>query len=244
MSLEVVIRQYPLAGRAAGVLIAGLATMLAAVVALPQSHSDSVTYDGVTTVYPLMLLPALAVIAVAGVAAFLRPAIAQAAAVVSGIFGIQVMALAAVASTDWRNFAGTGGTSWEQGNPASFVAIGMFFAALIIVLTSCAMFRSSDPRAEEVPKVHPVYLVVGLAVAVGLPVVLGMTLHHLSITAAGQFVLWWSAPWGAGIIAAGGTQVPVARRAALASILVSVAFTCMCAAASPMFGFGLRLPEG
>ncbi len=243
MSPDVVIRQFPLVGRAAGVVIAGLALVLAAVVAMPESHSDRVSYDGVDTVYPLMLLPALAMVAFAGIAACLRPAFAQAAAVVSGIFGIQVLGIAIVASADWRNFAGTDGTSWEHGNVASFVAIGMFFAALIIVLLSCALYRSRDPHPDEIPAVHPAYLVAGLAVAVCLPVALGMTLHHLSLTAAGQFALWWSAPWGAGIIAAG-VQVPAARRAALAGVLVSVAIACVCAAASPVLGFGLRLPEG
>jgi hypothetical protein len=244
MSLEVVIRQFPLVGRAAGLLIAGLAMALAAAVAMPVSHSDFNSRDGVDTVYPLMLLPSVAVVAVAGIAVFLCAAIARAAAVVSGIFGIQVLGIALVASCDWRNFAGTGGTSWERGNVSSLVAIGMFFAALIIVLLSCALYRSSDPRASEVPAVHPVYLVAGLAVAVGLPVVLGLTLHHLTPTAAGQFGLWWSVPWGVGIIAAGGAQVPATRWAALASVVVSAAFTCVCAAASPMLGFGLRLPEG
>jgi hypothetical protein len=146
MSLDVVIRRFPLLGRAAGVLVTGLALVLAAVVAMPESHSDRVSRDGVDTVYPLMFLPALAVVAFAGIAACLRPAFAQAAAVISGIFGIQVLGIAVVASSDWRNFAGTDGTSWERGNVASLVAIGMFFTALIIVLLSCALYRSSDPH--------------------------------------------------------------------------------------------------
>jgi hypothetical protein len=207
MSLEVVSRQFPLVGRAAGLLISGLALVLAAMVAMPVSHSDNVSRDGVDTVYPLMLLPSIAVVAAAGISALLRPAIAQAASVVSGIFGIQVLGIAVVALADWRNYAGTGGTSWERGDVASLVAIGMFFAALIVILVSCALYRNIGPRAGEVPAVHPVYLIAALAVAAGLPVVLGWTLHHLTPTAAGQFALWWSAPWGVGIIAAGGTRV-------------------------------------
>lgn len=71
-----------------------------------------------------------------------------------------------------------------------------------------------------------------------------MTRGHLALTAVGQFALWWSVPWGAGIIAAGSARAPAARRAALASVLISAAVACVCAAASPMFDFGLRLPEG
>ena len=148
MSLEVVNRHVPLVGRAAGALIAGLALVLAVLVAMPVSHSDRGSRDGVDTVYPLMLLPSIAVVAVAGVAMVVRPGIAQAAAVVSGITGIQVLGIAIVASRDWRNFAGTDGASWERGNVASLVAIAMFFVALIIVLVSCALYRDELPAGE------------------------------------------------------------------------------------------------
>ncbi len=162
---------------------------------------------------------------------------------VSGTTGIHVLGIAIVASRDWRNFAGTDGTSWQRGHVASLVAIVMFFAALIIVLVSCAPYRNNLP-AGEVPAVHPVSLIAGVAIAAGLPILLGMTRHHFALTAVGQFALWWSVPWGAGIIAAGSARAPAARRAARASVLISVAITGVCAAVSPMFDFGLRLPEG
>jgi hypothetical protein len=250
MSLEVVIRRFPLAGRTAGLLIAGLAMMVAAVLASPLSHSDLGSQDGVDTAYPLMLLPALAVVTLAGLGAFVHPAVTQVAAVVSGITGAQVLGMAVVAACDWRNLAGVGYSSWHRGNVASLLAVGMFFAALMIVVISSAVYRSRQVHAGE-PEVHRAYLVVGLAVAVALPLVLGMTLRHVSPatagltpTAVGQYALWWSAPWGAGIIAAGGAQKPATRRAALASVLVSVTLTCLCVQASPILGFGLRLPEG
>jgi hypothetical protein len=243
VSLEVVIRQFPLVGRAAGLLIAVLAVVVTALIALPASHSDYGSDDGVHTVYPLMLLPSIAVVAAGGIAVLLRPVVAQAAAVVSGITGIQVLGIAVVASRDWRNFAGVGGASWERGNVASLVAIVVFFAALIIVLLSCSLYRN-NLRAGDVPAVHRVSLIAGLAVAVGLPILLSVAIHRLALTAVGQFALWWSVSWGVGIIAAGNAQVLAARRAALVSVLVSVAITCVCAVALPMFGFGLRLPEG
>ena len=236
MILEVPTRHVPLAGP----LIAGLALTAAATIALPVSHSDLGRQEGVDTAYPLMLLPALAVVALAGLAASLCPAAAQVATVVSGITGLQVLGIAVVAARDWRNLAGVGHASWDRGNVASLVAVGMVFAALIIVAASHAIHRNGNPM----PGVPRGYLVAGLIVAVGLPLVLSAMLHHVTPTAVGQFTLWWSAPWGAGIIAAGVAQEQNTRRAALATVLVSVALTCLCALAGPMFGFGLRLPEG
>lgn len=229
------------AGRTGGLRLTALAVVIGVLVALPLSRSDRGRSYGLDTVYPLMLLPLIAVLLVAGVAAWWRPASAHVAAVVTGITGIQVLGIAVVASRDWRNFAGVDFSSWERGHAGSIVAVGMFFAALGVVLTSCALYRGA--AGDGLPRPGRAGQVAAVAVAVGVPVVLSVLLNQDALISAGQFALWWSLPWGAGLLVAGSVRAPAARRAALGTVLLSVAVSCACAAASPMFGFGLRLPE-
>jgi hypothetical protein len=233
----------PLVRRAPGLLIAALAVVITAVVGSPESQADYANDDGVDTVYPLMLVPLLAVVAVAGLAVHLRPATARAAAAVSGVTGVQLLGIAVVAARDWRNFAGVGYATWERGDIASLLAIVVFFAALAVVLISCAVY-GNGLRPGETPTANRTSLVAGLLVAAGVPFVVCRQLDLLSLTAVGQFALWWSVPWGVGIVVAASAPTPAARRAALATVLFSAATAYVGAAASPLFGLGLRLPSG
>jgi hypothetical protein len=224
-----------------GLVIAGLAVVVAGLLAMPGSTSD-VNNDAVQTVYPLMLLPAIFVVGAGGVAAARRPVTAAVAAAASAINGLQVAGIAVVASRDWLNFAGAGGASFQRGTTGSRLAVTMTVAACGVVLAGGALCGYAADRNRAV-KPHVGALLAGVATAVGLPVVLSTVLDRAGLPAVGQFALWWSLPWGAGLALAGTLPTSAARRAALLSVAVSVAFTLVCAALCPLRGFGMRLPD-
>jgi hypothetical protein len=221
-----------------GLLVTVLAAAIAGVLALPESSSDR----SADTVYPLMMLPALVTIGVAGLVAACRPAAAGVAAVIGGVNGLQVTGIAVVASHDWRNFAGVDYSSWERGYAGSRLALLIAVLGTGVIVASAVLYRHATRRNQRL-RSQPVALVAGAAVAILLPALLRANLHLSGLPAIGQFALWWSLPWAAGVVAVGAAPTRGLRRAALASVVVSVALTLVCVALEPFHGFGLRLPE-
>ncbi len=218
--------------RGSGSLIAGLAAAAAAVMAVPGSWSD---YSA-TTVYPLMVVPALVIAGGAGAVAAWRPGAARVAAVVGAVNGLQVAGIAVVASRDWLNFGGAGNASFERGLVGSRLALVMVGLAVAMVAASVQLHGGERPAPD---------LVAAGVVAAGVVTLLLCEYFGLSkLTAAGQFALWWAVPWTAGAVAALALPERAQRRAALASVAVSVGLTVACAAAAPAYGFLLRLPTG
>ena len=110
----------------------------------------------------------------------------------------------------------------------------MVLAALGMVVAS-GMLYCRAPDRNRATRVRAGAVIGRVAVAVALPVPLR--------TAAGQFALWWSLPWGIGLVLAATLPTPATRRAALLTVAASVLFTLACFAAGPVDGFGLRLPD-
>ncbi len=82
------------------------------------------------------------------------------------------------------------------------------------------------------------------AVAAGLPLMLCAALGLRSLSAAGQFTLWWSLPWAAGLALAALPDPAPARRAARLTVACSVLLAVACGAAPLLHAPPLRLPDG
>jgi hypothetical protein len=193
------VTSQPTFARGAGALIALLAMVVIVLLAVPGSWSDYVQ-GSVSTVYPLMLLPAIAIVLAAGMTAACRPAAAHGMAVVSAITGLQVAGIAVVASRDWLNFAGADGASYQRGFIGSSLAAMMAVVAVATIAASIALYSGSHGDRQAL-MVRPGRVLAGVAVALGVPLLLCRVLHQPGVTAAGQFALWWSLPWGSGLVA-------------------------------------------
>ncbi|MFI5931419.1 hypothetical protein [Actinoplanes sp. NPDC051494] len=222
--------------------VVALTAAVAAVIAEPASRSDYARDHGVHTVYPLTALPLIALLAGAAVTVVCRPSVAREAAVICALVGSQVAGIAAVASRDWLNVAGANGSSPERGAAGSRLAAAMLVIAVGVVAVSLVLYLSG-PRRHDDLMAYPGSILTGSTVAVALPMLLCLLVSHPSLTAAGQFALWWSLPWGSGIIAAGTLPTRAGRRVAAGTVALSVALTLTCAAVYPVYGFGLRLPD-
>jgi hypothetical protein len=227
------------AARLLGLLIALSALAMAGILALPASASDYTP----ETVYPLMLLPAVLIIGLAGLVAAGFPGTARAVAVICSVNGVQVAGTALVATRDWFNFGGADHSSHERALTGSWLALVLAAVAVGTVAAGVTLYRcSAGRRSGSAP--WPAMVVAGLAVAAGLPISAYVFWPGTGLSAAGQVALWWSLPWAVGIYAAGVLPTKALRAAALASVAMSVAVTLVCASAAPWKGFGLRLPYG
>ncbi|GAA0573740.1 hypothetical protein GCM10010172_67960 [Paractinoplanes ferrugineus] len=229
-------------------MLAVLAGTAAALLAMPASWSDYAARDGSglgpaeLTPYPPMLPVLIVAIAVAGVVGALRPAAVRASAVLAALAALQAGGIALVASRDWRNYAGAGGASPGRAAAGSLLAVGLVAVAVAAVGVSVLLYRtvhgSHQPHRPQVVGAA----IAGVAIAVLLPVLLCAHWNYSGATAAGQFFLWWSLPWGAGIAAAGTVRDAAARQAAFLGVLASVLLALLCVAAPTVQGFGVRLP--
>ncbi|GAA2608286.1 hypothetical protein Adu01nite_14920 [Paractinoplanes durhamensis] len=226
-----------------------LAGTAAALLALPASwtdyaagHDGSGPGPGELTPYPPMLPVLIAVLAVAGVVCAVHAAAARVAAVVAGLAALQVGGIALVAHRDWWNFAGADGASFERAAAGSLVAAVMGAVAATAVVVSVLLYRTG--RGVQLPRKAQVAggIIAGAAIAVVVPVLLCAHWNYTSGTAAGQFALWWSLPWGAGMLAAGTLRDGAARHAAFMTVLVSAFLALLSVIAPAVHGFGIRLP--
>jgi hypothetical protein len=218
-----------------------------ALLAMPVSWTDyPARQDGSgpaeLTPYPPMLPALIAAIAVAGVVGASRVAAARVSAVVGALAALQVGGIAVVAHRDWWNFAGAGGASLERAAAGSVVAAAMGAVAAGAIVVSVLLYRTGRDRQRPRKPQVIAGIVVGAAVAVVVPVLLCAHWNYPSATAAGQFALWWSLPWGAGMLAAGTLRDSASRQAATVSVLASMLLALVCVAAPAMHGFGIRLP--
>lgn len=219
--------------RRTGLLLVVSASAVGALVALPVSFTDhQLAGSEPQTVYPLMLLPTLAVVAVAGLVAATRPVTAGLVAVAGAIHGLQLAGIALVASRDWLNYAGIGQAGWERGQLGSRLALLMLALAVAVVVPSVKLYRRTADRGHRLRPQRGLVLA-GRVVAVALPILACLWWQSFGVAAVVQFVLWWSLPWGAGLIAAGTLSSTAQRRTALASVALSVAITVVCAAVAP-----------
>ncbi|WP_433304000.1 hypothetical protein ACQP2F_13610 [Actinoplanes sp. CA-030573] len=239
------------AARVWGGVLALLAGVVAALLAAPASWSDyPAAGDGTRlgpaqlTPYPPMLPLLIAVIAVAGMAGACQVAAARVSAVVAALAASQVAGIAVVAHRDWWNFAGADGASRHRAAAGSTVAVFMGAVAAVAVVVSVLLYRAGRGRPQR-PRTAQVAASVigGPVVAVLVPVLLCAHWNYTSFAAAGQFALWWSLPWGAGVVAAGTLRDSGARQAAVMSVLASALLALLCVAAPTMHGFGIRLPD-
>jgi hypothetical protein len=236
--------------RVSGAVLALLAGTMAVLLAMPASWSDYPDGHpgsrlGVPwlTPYPSMLPALIAVLAVAGLVATFRPATARATAVVAGLAALQAAGIAVVAQRDWWNFAGADGASHERAASGSLMAVVMAAVAVTAIVVSVLLYRTGHGRHR--PRVPQVVggIVAGAAVAVGVPVLLCAHWYYTALPAFGQFALWWSLPWGIGLVVAGTVPDSAARRTAVVSVLGSVLLAAVCLSAPTIFGFGVRMPD-
>ncbi|MEU4244733.1 hypothetical protein [Actinoplanes sp. NPDC026619] len=228
-----------------GWALAALAGTMAALLAAPASWSDyPARHDGPAelTPYPSMLPVLIATVALAGVVAASRAAAARVSAVVAALAALQVGGIAVVAHRDWWNFAGADGASLGRAAGGSVVAVAMGVVAAAAVVASALLYRTG--RGGQRPRTTQIVggVIAGAAVAVVVPALLCAHWNYTSATAAGQFALWWSLPWAAGILAAGTLRDPAARQAATLSVLASALLAFVCVAAPAVYGIGIRLP--
>lgn len=220
-------------------LIMFLALMVAGILALPGSASD---YSD-ATVYPLMLLPAVLAIGIAGFVAVCLSSAARVVAVFCAVNGSQVAGMAVVAVRDWANFGGADESSYQRASVGSWLALAITAIAVGMVVASVTLYRCRADRPSVLPS-QPGMVIAGLAVAAGLPVSAYAFWDETGLSAVGQVALWWSIPWASGLYAAGVLPTKALRAVALSSVALSMAVTVGCAAAAPVHGFGLRLPYG
>jgi hypothetical protein len=235
--------------RVCGGVIAGLAGVVGVLLAMPASWSDyPERYPGfrlgqALTPYPLMLPAVIALLAGAGLLAVFLPKTARVAAVAAALAGLQVGGIAVVARRDWWNYAGADGASYTRADAGSLLALAMAVVAALAVVVSVLLYRTVRGRHRP----HAVQvaggIVAGLVVMVVVPAMLCAHWNYTNITAAGQFALWWSVPWGLGLVAAGTVPDSPARQSAVWSVLASVLLAAFCLAAPSVFGFGVRLPD-
>jgi hypothetical protein len=226
-----------------------LAGVVGVLLALPISWTDDPgRYPDLRsklpwTPYPSMLPVLVAVLAAAGLVAALRPATARVTAVIAGLAALQVGGIAVVAHRDWWNFAGAGGADYDRAAFGSLATVVMGVAAVAAVAVSVLLYRTGTgvdrPRLTQVVGA----MCAGAVIVVLVPVVLCMHWYYTRVTAAGQFALWWSLPWGVGIVAAGTLPNSAARQAAALSVLGSALLALLCLAAPVIYGFGIRLPD-
>jgi hypothetical protein len=235
--------------RVCGAVIAGLAGAVGVLLALPASWSDyPQRYPGFRlgqslTPYPLMLPAVIAVLAGAGLLAAFLPGTARVAAVAAALAGLQVGGIAVVAHRDWWNYAGADGASHDRADAGSLLAVVMAVVAAVAVVVSLLLYRTV--RGRHRPHVVQIAggVLAGATVAVVVPVLLCAHWNYTNVTAAGQFALWWSVPWGIGLAAAGTVPDSPARQAAVWSVLASVLLAAFCLAVPSIYGFGVRLPD-
>jgi len=236
--------------RVYGTVLALLAGLVSILFAMPASWSDYADRFPEfrlghvwLTPYPSMLPPLVAVMALAGLAAAFRPATARVAAVIAALAGLQVGGIAVVAHRDWWNLAGADGASYHRTAAGSLVAVAIAAAAITAVVVSVLLYRTG--RGLHRPRMIQIVgsVVAGAVTAVAVPAWLCAHWHYSSLTAAGQFALWWSLPWSIGLVAAGTVPDSAARRTAALSVLASVLLAAFCIAAPTIHGFGVRLPD-
>jgi hypothetical protein len=222
-----------------------LAVVAAALLAVPASWTDYPAGDGgpaELTPYPTMLPALIAAIALAGAVGAVRQAAARVSAVAAALAALQVGGIAVVAHRDWWNFAGAYGASLQRASAGSLVAVVMGVVAAAVVVVGVLLYRTGDGRQRPSRSQVVAGITGGVAVAVVVPVLLCAHWNYTSATAAGQFALWWSLPWGAGIAAAGTLRDSAARQAATISVVASVFLALLCVFAPAIHGFGVRLP--
>lgn len=217
------------AARALGLLIAVLAAAVAALLDAPGSASDLPAQD-VRSVYPVMIFAQVLAMAAAGVTAAVLPRTARPAAVLGAVAGMQVVGIAVVASRDWYNYAGGGGASYSRAAAGSELSLTMAAVAAAAV-TACLVLYRHGPGAAAALPARAGRIGAGIAVVVGLPLLLAALVDDPVPSVAGQFALWWSLPWGIGIIATGSLRSSAARWSAGLSVVGSVLVVLTCIAA-------------
>jgi hypothetical protein len=180
--------------------------------------------------YFWVLWPLLVGLAVAGVVLAVRPRWGRPAAAVAALLAAQVCGHGIVAVRDWFNTAGASG-----GMRQNELALVVGFAAVVAVCAAVAGCTSATVLWREPaggwgglrPR-RPAYVLMGLAVAVGLPVALSRGLGITAVTMVGQFALTYSLPWGAGLVAAGWLgrrgRIATVTAVALSALLVTIEF--------------------
>ena len=220
-----------------GVLVTGgaVAAGALAVMAVRASGVPS------TAVLPVMVLPLLVVVAAVGLCGIARPVWGSRCAVGVAVLALQVAGIAVVARRDWFNFAGAGGMAYQHAAVAArvttvlaVVAAGTAVLGLLLGGRDLQWFRTLSGRRS---------MLAGAAVVIGVPVLACAVLGYRSMSAFGQFVLWWSLPWGVGVAAAGLVATRSGRMVAWSSVAFSMLVTLAAVAAPLVHGPMLRLPD-
>jgi hypothetical protein len=173
-----------------------------------------------------VLWPLLVGVLVAGLLLVVRPGAASRAGVVALVCAGQLMGGGVAASRDWFNVVGA--TNIPVHRLVVILPLTMVLvvaATVVCCVASAVLWR--DTRAERARwwrPTAPAYAVVGVVLAVGLPLVVAALLDNWQLTFVGQTALIWSLPWGAGLAVAGWLDRG-ARRAALLTVGVSVVLT-------------------
>jgi hypothetical protein len=173
--------------------------------------------------YFWVLWPLLLALVVVGAVLAARPRWGRAAAVVAAVLAAQVCGHGIVAVRDWFNTAGASGgmRQRELALVVGFAAVVAVCAAVAGCVSAAVMCREPAGGWRGLRPRRPGYVVVGLAVMVGLPVALAFGFRFTAVTMVGQFALTYSLPWGWGLVAAGwlGRR---GRVAALTAVALSV----------------------
>ncbi|MFI5497168.1 hypothetical protein [Actinoplanes sp. NPDC051859] len=194
-------------------------------------------------VLPIMVLPLLLAVIAGGAAAAALPRWAAGGAIVAAVAAVQVAGMATVARRDILNFAGAGGTSYDQAYLQSpfLTALAVAAAAAAGLALLMALLLLVDPR-RLVRAYRSLEVWAGLLVVAAVPIGLCWALGYGSLSALGQFALWWSVPWGLALVAAGIARAQ-GRWAAWLSLAGSVALSVACVVAPLLNGPYLRFPD-
>ncbi|MEV4534389.1 hypothetical protein AB0J82_11225 [Asanoa sp. NPDC049518] len=212
----------------AGGLIVVCALGAAGSAAVPDRDETKIHTLGMPLdwIYPAAVWPMLAALVGCGLVIARRPAWVRESALVAAIVAAQVAGYGVVAVRDWFNARGAAGMASH--NLATVVTFAASVALCATVATCVAvglLWRAPGDWRILLRPARPRSVVLGVVVAVGVPLLLGATYRDADITSVGQYALTYSLPWGAALALAGWFDprgAMVARATVAASVVLVV----------------------
>ena len=192
-----------------------------ATVRLVARHTGWFGWATIPAIWPL-----LAACLLAGLALVARPRRGDVAAVVAFVCAVQLTGGGVAASRDWFNVSGA------MAIPFRRLTLLLPLTAVVIVASTvaCCLALALVKQHVEATRgawwrpTSPIFIVLGGAVAVAVPVVWAALNGTWQLTTLGQAALTWSLPWGCGLtLAAWLDRRP--RRAALTALGASALAT-------------------
>jgi hypothetical protein len=204
-----------------------------------RGRPSAIGYSGTLYDGCRWLLLGLLVVAGIGLLDRKRAEVTRVAAILGAIAAVQLVTTGIVAAKHWHPLSGSLGYGSANLSTLVFLAWILIVVAGIATIACVAAARAAGVTGRS--RYRWIALVVGAAIAVALPLVLGY--HHghmMGLRSLAAYALLYSLPWGAAIAVSGWLDRVVALTA-LATVVVSAAGAVVShdilPVASPSHGF-------